>query len=127
VTHPLPPTRRTVRSTFDQGRDAGTSADAWRLADLGASCACFAPVSAGHMPEPNVRDDLAQWQAVTPGTARIGGADIRFMRSTAQQPTGPSANWLIQHISSGHDADLPRNIHFFERIQSYFRFFFLRE
>ena len=91
----------TVRSTFDEGRDAGIfAADAWRLADLGAKHALLlAGVGWGNMPEPNVRDDLAQGRLVRLDIPEIGtGSYPLHAIYRTHSPPGPAARWLIQHF-----------------------------
>jgi DNA-binding transcriptional LysR family regulator len=91
----------TVRTPFSEGPDVGIfSADAWRLADLGAKHALLlAGVGWGNMPEPNVRADLAAGRLVRLELpeARNGLYPLRAMHRT-DRPPGPAAAWLIQRF-----------------------------
>ncbi len=91
----------TVRSSFDEGRDAGIFApEAWRLADLGAKHSLLlAGVGWGNMPEPSVRDDLARERLVRLDLPEVGtGTYPLHAIYRTNSPPGPAASWLIQHF-----------------------------
>lgn len=93
----------TVRSSFDEGRDAGIfSADSWRLADLGAKHALLlAGVGWGNMPEPNVRDDLEAGRLVRLDLPEVGTGSYPLHAIYAtHNPPGPAASWLIAHMAA---------------------------
>ena len=93
----------TVRSSFEEGRDAGIfSAYGWRLADLGAKHALLlAGVGWGNMPEPNVRDDLANGKLVRLNLPEIGsGSYLLHAIYRTNNPPGPAARWLIEHFAA---------------------------
>jgi DNA-binding transcriptional LysR family regulator len=91
----------TDRSVLTEGKDFGViGVKSWRLADLGSKHALLrAGIGWGSMPEPMVRDDLAngrlqrlelpEWNAVTYGMQAIYRTD---------SPPGPAASWLIQRF-----------------------------
>ncbi|WP_176594211.1 LysR family transcriptional regulator [Sphingobium sp. EM0848] len=91
----------TVRSAFNEGRDAGIfSSNSWRLADLGAKHALLlAGVGWGNMPEPSVREDLANGRLVRLDIPEIGTGNypLHAMYRT-NNPPGPAARWLIEHF-----------------------------
>ncbi len=91
----------TVRSTFDEGRDAGIFApDAWRLADLGKKHdLLLAGIGWGNMPEPNVRDDLARGRLVRLDLPEVGtGHYLLHAIYRTHNPPGPATKWLIEHF-----------------------------
>ncbi len=93
----------TVRSSFDEGRDAGIfSADSWRLADLGAKhTLLLAGVGWGNMPEPNVRDDLKAGRLVRLDLPEVGTGSYPLHAIYAtHNPPGPAASWLIAHMAT---------------------------
>jgi DNA-binding transcriptional LysR family regulator len=91
----------TVRTPFLEGPDVGIfSADAWRLADLGAKHdLLLAGIGWGNMPEPNVRADLAAGRLV-----RLELPEAKSARYSLQamyrtdNPPGPAAAWLIERF-----------------------------
>jgi DNA-binding transcriptional LysR family regulator len=93
----------TDRSPLTAGQDFGVCSDmTWRLADLGAKHALLrAGVGWGHMPEPMVRDDLANGRLVVLDIAGWKGADyaLQVIYRTAVPP-GPAARWLIERFAS---------------------------
>lgn len=92
----------TVRTPFSEGPDIGVfAADGWRLADLGAKHALLlAGVGWGHMPEPNVRDDLAAGRLVRLELPEVRSAGYSFQAMyRTDTPPGPAAAWLIQRFA----------------------------
>jgi DNA-binding transcriptional LysR family regulator len=93
----------TDRSPLTAGRDFGVTSDmTWRLADLGAKHALLlAGVGWGNMPEPMVRDDLADGRLVVLDVAGWKGAEyaLQIIYRTAVPP-GPAARWLIERFAS---------------------------
>lgn len=91
----------TVRTPFSEGPDVGIfSADAWRLADLGAKHALLlAGVGWGNMPEPNVRADLVAGRLVRLELPEARNAlyPLHALHRTDKR-AGPAAAWLIQRF-----------------------------
>ena len=92
----------TVRTPFSEGPDVGVfAADGWRMADLGAKHALLlAGVGWGHMPEPNVREDLAAGRLVRLELPEARGGTYSFLAMyRTDTPPGPAAAWLIQRFA----------------------------
>lgn len=92
----------TVRTPFSEGPDVGVfAADGWRMADLGAKHALLlAGVGWGHMPEPNVREDLAAGRLVRLELPEVRRHAYSFQAMyRTDTPPGPAATWLIQRFA----------------------------
>ncbi|MBO9582209.1 MAG: LysR family transcriptional regulator [Sphingobium sp.] len=92
----------TVRSTFEEGRDAGIySPESWRLVDLGTKHALLlAGVGWGYMPEPNVRDDLTRGNLVRLNIPEIGSGTYQLHAIyRTNDPPGPAGRWLIEYFA----------------------------
>jgi DNA-binding transcriptional LysR family regulator len=100
----------TDRSPLTEGRDFGVQSDkTWRLGDLGAKHALLsAGVGWGNMPEPMIRDDLANGRLVALEIPDWQGAEygLQAIYRTAVPP-GPAASWLVERFVSQAN-DLPR-------------------
>jgi DNA-binding transcriptional LysR family regulator len=93
----------TDRSPLTAGQDFGVRSDmTWRLADLGSKHALLlAGIGWGNMPEPVVREDLANGRLVVLKIPDWLGAEYTFQaiyRTTV--PPGPAASWLIERFVS---------------------------
>lgn len=91
----------TVRTPFLEGPDVGIfSAEAWRLADLGAKHdLLLAGVGWGNMPEPNVHADLVAGRLVRLELPEAKSARYSFQAMyRTDKPPGPAAAWLIERF-----------------------------
>ena len=109
----------TDRSPLTEGQDFGVQSDkTWRLADLGSKHALLlAGVGWGNMPEPMVRDDLANGRLVTLNIPEWKGAryPLQAVYRTAVPP-GPAAHWLIERLVS-QDREAAREQRGLQQIQ----------
>jgi len=100
----------TDRSPLTAGQDFGVQSDkTWRLADLDSKHALLlAGIGWGNMPEPVVREDLANGRLVALKIPGWLGAEYTFQaiyRTTV--PPGPAASWLIERFASQDRGSTP--------------------
>ncbi len=92
----------TDRSDLTRGQDfAVLSPQTWRLADLGAKYALIlAGLGWGNMPEPMVRDDIADGRLTALAVEdRPSHRYTLFAVNRTDQPPGPAARWLLDRLS----------------------------
>jgi DNA-binding transcriptional LysR family regulator len=90
-----------VREAFQQGPDVAIyAADTWSLSDLGAKHALLlAGLGWGYMPEPAVRQDIAEGRLVRLKVPEsLGGSYLFQAMYRPDTPPGPAAAWLIQTL-----------------------------
>ncbi|URQ60798.1 LysR family transcriptional regulator [Pantoea alhagi] len=91
----------TDRSTLTQGQEfAVVGTHTWRLADLGAKHILLREgIGWGNMPEPMVRDDLANGRLVPLTLPDCPGGDYGFdVIYRNDSPPGPAATWLVSRF-----------------------------
>jgi DNA-binding transcriptional LysR family regulator len=95
----------TDRSELSQGKDFGVfSANAWRLADLGAKHAFLrAGLGWGGMPVDAIETDLENRSLVKIAIEDIPDPNLVMVMSAVfrtDRPPGPAGRWLIEHLKS---------------------------
>ena len=91
----------TDRSTLTAGQDFGVLAvETWRLADLGAKHALLlAGVGWGNMPEPMVRQDIANGRLIALDLPEWqGGRFSLHVIYKSHAPPGPAGRWLLETL-----------------------------
>jgi DNA-binding transcriptional LysR family regulator len=90
-----------VREAFQQGPDVAVfAADTWSLSDLGAKHALLlAGLGWGYMPEPTVRQDIAEGRLVRLKIPEsLGGFYLFQAMYRPDAPPGPAGAWLIKKL-----------------------------
>ncbi|MBJ3775961.1 LysR family transcriptional regulator [Acuticoccus mangrovi] len=100
----------TDRSELTRGREfAVMSSRTWRLGDLGAKHMLLkAGIGWGNMPEPMIRDDLAQGRLVRLEMPDTIAADyVMDVVYRTDTPPGPAGAWLVERFRAQAAADWP--------------------
>lgn len=90
-----------VREAFQQGPDVAVFAsENWTMSDLGAKHALLlAGLGWGYMPEPTVRQDIADGRLVRLKVPEsLGGFYLFLAMYRPDTPPGPAGAWLIQKL-----------------------------